>query len=229
LAKQLNLKTNLFYKIDETGVYTDSAEFVDYIPECTNLSVGYLNEHTTRESQDLYHLNKLALASIGVDWEKLPTKRDASRKESKWDSKFSSKRDYRPSKSSRTVFDEDYEYGYVSRNYENSLAEYDERINDFFEDFDDDSIPRPIKSPHKSAARPSAARPSSKSRTFFDNGNGKLTPFEDKTSVGIFDVLKDKFLTSDLTKRDIEMVRDQYFDMTNSDDKRCFDELNYCL
>ena len=245
LAKQLNLKTNLFYKIDETGVYTDSAEFVDYIPECTNLSVGYLNEHTTRESQDLYHLNKLALASLGVEWEKLPTKRDASKRESKWDSKFSSKRDYRPNKSSRTVFDEDYEYGYVSRNYENSLAEYDERINDFFEDFDDDSIPRPVKSTRQSAARPRTTErwqeldnngevrrtyvDSSKSRTFFDNGNGRLTPFENKTSVGIFDVLRDKFLTSDLTKRDIEMIRDQYFDMSDPNDKRCFDELNYCL
>ena len=42
LAKQLNNhRIGLEYKIDDTGVYTDSAEFTSVIPECTNVSVGY--------------------------------------------------------------------------------------------------------------------------------------------------------------------------------------------
>jgi len=34
-------------------VYTDTAEFTDIIPECTNRSVGYAREHTQEESLDL--------------------------------------------------------------------------------------------------------------------------------------------------------------------------------
>ena len=52
LSKQLNL-LGMNYKPDDTGVYTDSAEFVDIISECTNLSVGYYKEHTHNESQDI--------------------------------------------------------------------------------------------------------------------------------------------------------------------------------
>lgn len=38
---------------DPTGSFTDSEAYAHIIPECTNLSVGYLNQHTARESQDL--------------------------------------------------------------------------------------------------------------------------------------------------------------------------------
>ena len=76
LSNQLNLKVDFNYKPDDTGVYTDSAEFGPSISECTNISVGYEKEHTGREFQDLYHLNKLANAVLFVDWESLPTKRD---------------------------------------------------------------------------------------------------------------------------------------------------------
>jgi hypothetical protein len=47
---------NLRYEPDPTGVFTDSREFADLIPECTNLSVGYLNQHTARERQDVKFL-----------------------------------------------------------------------------------------------------------------------------------------------------------------------------
>jgi len=217
LAKQLNLRTNLYYRIDETGVYTDSAEFVDYIPECTNLSVGYLNEHTTRESQDLYHLNKLALASIDVEWEKLPTKRDASKKESKWDSAYNWSSEWNNRSKSWVAKakpiddeDDDYSYGWGSRKSRKYLEEkYDESYDDSTTSF------------KKSSGRVN--------RTYFDNGNGKLTPFENKKNAGIFAVLSDKFLASDLTKRDVEMIRDQYLDMTDPYDRKCFDDLNQCL
>ena len=45
----------LMYLGDDTGVYTDTAEFVDIIPECTNISVGYNNEHSDRETLDIHH------------------------------------------------------------------------------------------------------------------------------------------------------------------------------
>ncbi len=74
LSNELNsngLKTSL----DPTGIYTDSANFIDDIPECTNISVGYFDEHTGSERQNITHLEKLAQAAIKVNWENLPIKR----------------------------------------------------------------------------------------------------------------------------------------------------------
>ena len=75
LCRQFN-KYGLSYSKDTGGVYTDSAEFVDIIPECTNISVGYYKEHTINEYQDIEHLISLCSAVTKVDWENLPTKRD---------------------------------------------------------------------------------------------------------------------------------------------------------
>ena len=63
-------------KPDNTGIYTDSAEFTDIIPECTNISVGYYSEHTHAERQDIVFLEKLCEASAIINWEALPTVRD---------------------------------------------------------------------------------------------------------------------------------------------------------
>jgi len=62
-------------KPDNTGIYTDSASFIDDIPECTNVSVGYFNEHTGKERQNITFLAKLCEASVKIDWKSLPTKR----------------------------------------------------------------------------------------------------------------------------------------------------------
>ena len=76
LCKEYNsLGMNL--SIDPTGIYTDSASFIDDIAECTNISVGYLNEHTGSENQNMTFLEKIAKASISVNWDSLPTKRKA--------------------------------------------------------------------------------------------------------------------------------------------------------
>jgi hypothetical protein len=72
LANELN-KGGLTISLDSTGVYTDSASFIDEIPECTNISVGYFSEHTSRESQNITYLEKLANACLSVNWEELPT------------------------------------------------------------------------------------------------------------------------------------------------------------
>ena len=72
LAEQYN-KSGLNLSLDTTGVYTDSASFMDDISECTNISVGYYNEHKGSEMQNMTYLKKLAEASIKVDWDSLPT------------------------------------------------------------------------------------------------------------------------------------------------------------
>lgn len=91
LAKELNEKCALDntnnvvfnYKDDNTGLYTDSAQFIDLYPECTNISVGYKNEHTCKEYQDLNFLEKLANVAVLVDWENLPSERDHTKVEYK--------------------------------------------------------------------------------------------------------------------------------------------------
>jgi len=80
-ATELSNKLNeygFWYKPDNTGVYTDSAEFIDIISECTNLSVGYFNEHTTSEKQDLEFLELFATVVTKIDWEYLPIVRDST-------------------------------------------------------------------------------------------------------------------------------------------------------
>lgn len=71
LKSEIN-KNGLKFDLDDTGIVTDSASFMGQIPECTNISVGYFNEHTTREMQDIGFLIKLCSAVSGVDWESLP-------------------------------------------------------------------------------------------------------------------------------------------------------------
>lgn len=69
------------YKKDPTGVFTDSYTFFDTVPECINLSVGYYDQHTKRESQDLVFLESLVDACISMDWGSLPTERDPKKVE----------------------------------------------------------------------------------------------------------------------------------------------------
>lgn len=57
------------------GIYTDSATFIDKIPECTNLSVGYFNNHTPSEYIDWLYLKHFTKACINIDWESLPVVR----------------------------------------------------------------------------------------------------------------------------------------------------------
>lgn len=79
LSNRLNRVESTFkYSPDPTGIYTDSAQFTDLIPECTNISVGYYNEHTTHEQQDILHLEKLCEAVCKIDWETLPIIREPS-------------------------------------------------------------------------------------------------------------------------------------------------------
>ena len=101
--------TVLAYKNDRTGLYTDSAQFTKIYPECTNISVGYQNEHTFSEVQNIKHLHKLAEAAILVDWESLPISRDPSKVE--WD--YSSYYGY----GGYGEYGDDYGYGYQASSY----------------------------------------------------------------------------------------------------------------
>lgn len=70
-------KNGMEMKPDPTGVYTDSACFTDDVSECTNISVGYFNEHRNIESQNISFLARLAEAASKVKWDSLPVARKA--------------------------------------------------------------------------------------------------------------------------------------------------------
>ncbi len=74
LANELNAH-GLTYSPDPTGLFTDSLEFADTVAECTNISVGYYDQHSNKERQDLAFLKYLAEVCTKVDWEGLPTER----------------------------------------------------------------------------------------------------------------------------------------------------------
>lgn len=77
LSTRLNVAgENLSFEPDDTGILTDSAKFMDLVPECTNISVGYYKEHTTSEHQDIEFLSKLCKSVCNIDWETLPVKRN---------------------------------------------------------------------------------------------------------------------------------------------------------
>jgi hypothetical protein len=63
---------------DKGGVYTDSNEYRDVVPECTNIAVGYDKQHSKYETQDLDFLRALIPALIEADWSQLVFKRDPS-------------------------------------------------------------------------------------------------------------------------------------------------------
>jgi hypothetical protein len=115
LAKALNDADSDFkYENDDTGILTDSVQFVSIYAECTNISVGYQNEHTYSERQDIAHLTKLAEACLKVDWNSLPVERDPKTKEYKSYGSYGTYGSY--GKSS---------YGYTGRSYYDDEDEYD--------------------------------------------------------------------------------------------------------
>lgn len=140
-AKDLSSKLNdavagLGFKPDPTGMYTDSAQFIPLISECTNISVGYQNEHTFNEVQDIDFLQKLADAVIKIDWEALHTERDQSVTEYDEDSWYSYYK--KPSVPSTYNHHDRFDYG----NYDNSYKKKDNvygafikpRIQNFYDE-----------------------------------------------------------------------------------------------
>jgi len=63
-------------KPDSYGTYTDSMEYSGIVPECTNISVGYYDQHTSKESQDLKYAEMLLERLIQADWSDLVFSRD---------------------------------------------------------------------------------------------------------------------------------------------------------
>lgn len=74
------------YALDDGGSFTDTKVYVDIVPECTNVSVGYYDQHGPRETLDVRQCLKLRDALLKLDATKLPVVRKAGDKESRWPS-----------------------------------------------------------------------------------------------------------------------------------------------
>ncbi|WP_075881476.1 hypothetical protein [Vreelandella massiliensis] len=61
---------------DDGGSFTDSYSFLDLIPECTNVCVGYYAQHTPNEYQDLTWAAYLVNRLITMDWSIVPIGRE---------------------------------------------------------------------------------------------------------------------------------------------------------
>lgn len=95
LAAQLNdTGFGFSFSGNDGGTFTDSANYMDSIPECTNLSVGYYDQHFSTECQDLTFASRLALALARIDWEALPAERDPSARDKDEDPWWESYRRY---------------------------------------------------------------------------------------------------------------------------------------
>lgn len=77
------------YKTDTNGSYTDSNEYRELVPECTNLSVGYWAQHSKLETQNLEFAVRLSKALKKADWSKLVIERDPTVIEYDQDSSWS--------------------------------------------------------------------------------------------------------------------------------------------
>lgn len=64
-------KQEVFFMDDPTGSTTDTAQFIDSTLNHTNISAGYLNEHTKLETVDTIFLQKLMEAATCIEWDKL--------------------------------------------------------------------------------------------------------------------------------------------------------------
>lgn len=76
-SASLGLALGMGHRSDSGGTFTDTANYTDLIGECSNLSVGYMNEHTKRETLDVLYLEKLRNALLRIDTSTLVAKRAA--------------------------------------------------------------------------------------------------------------------------------------------------------
>ena len=69
------------YAASRNGIFTDTANYSALIAECTNLSVGYFDEHTKEERLFLPHILMLKDAMLEIDTTKFVSARDKTKVE----------------------------------------------------------------------------------------------------------------------------------------------------
>jgi len=60
----------------DRGIFTDTANYSEFVAECTNVSVGYEHEHTPDECVDIYYLTNLMDAILAANFNDMPVVRE---------------------------------------------------------------------------------------------------------------------------------------------------------
>jgi len=228
LAKDFN-QYGLKMSPDNTGVYTDSAEFTGVIPECTNISVGYYKEHTHDESQDISHLIKLCNASVKIDWESLPTKRDPKTTEYKsYSHTGSSKYNYgnydSSSKYNYGNYDS-YSWGSSDRSYSSRGRSHGHSRSYGYNDDWYDQTPKHNWEKKKVASTKGG-------KVYYDDLDNDITDQfieSELKSKKYYESLKQIIFDDRLSSRDFQIIKDQYLDIDDPSDKAFYDEMLFLL
>lgn len=200
LSKEYS-KSKLDLSKDDTGVYTDSAEFTSSISECTNISVGYYKEHTHDEHQDIEFLENLAKASVLVDWESLPTCRDKTKNEWKSYNYGSYNYNYYGGESSWGNY---YNGGTTSKRNRRGRKNRNNYIND---DYFGNKYKEPVK--------PKAYLNDLDHEIDID----ELVINHDFTSKDYYKGVKDLFFNDSLTPEEYKIIKDQCLNMLDESDR----------
>lgn len=217
LSTEFN-KHSLSMEPDNTGVYTDSAEFTGVIPECTNISVGYYKEHTHLEHQDIDHLIKICLASVKIDWESLPVKRDPKQIEYKsysygtYNSKGYSSYDYeygKYEKSGASVYDSWSGWDKSPSNAARAKRKKYQKTHGYYDDFyfeDDDHC-----------------APNGKS---YLNDLDTEIGVKDTGTKNYYEPLRQSLLDDKFSSNEILKISEQYLDFENKDHIELYEDLS---
>lgn len=109
-----------FLKPDNTGSYTDTYQYKDLIPECTNISVGYDGEHTATEIQDLLYYEILLDALLSANFDHLTV--GVREEEDYLDYPWSSSYDYNKPLLSPKALQEDYKKNLIQDNWKEVIS-----------------------------------------------------------------------------------------------------------
>jgi hypothetical protein len=224
-AKELSSRLNKFgmeMAPDDTGVYTDSAEFVGVIPECTNISVGYYKEHTCLEHQDMNHLIKLCISVTKIDWESLPTVRDNSKVEYKSYSygnyKGYSSYDYESKKSYSTY---DSWNGWDKSPSKRSSKKSNGK--DYYSDYGYyDTLDEEYYG-HTKYNYDLDTGGEGKSRSYFDSLDNDITEKYDKmnnNSPNHYESLKENLYDDTFSYEEVETLKELYFNLDNDEERQ---------
>ena len=226
LAKEYN-SFGMNMSLDDTGVYTDSAEFVDFITECTNISVGYYSEHTHAERQDISHLIKLSESSVKINWESLPIKRNMKSVEHK---------SYTRQIGTYGLYNH-CDTGYGSRHnkkktyntYDDWYDQSDDRGGRYFRDSNIDAYVKQANETRKdnfcdciTEHKGPCERNGKKGRVFYNSLDNELEKdfiIAEPKSKNYYEFLKQIIFDDKVSARDWETLKDQYLDMNNKGDE----------
>lgn len=193
-----------FYN-DDGGIYTDSAQFISSIPECTNLSVGYEGHHSNGEKQDIEYLQKLCDTLPKINWAGLPAVRDYTKRISKWDRVRYNEYDQDDD------IDEDFAYGFGSSAFsKRDPKEYFWNDNED-DDYDNDDDYEDVEDFHSIIAKHYGGDSNNTpSCLYYDISTGKEY-YE-------FEPIIDLYLNDGITESELEDLKSFFLEEDKSED-----------